>query len=230
MQRLVLRVKLKSLSGIKICLVVIGLALLYSNMLSLRGARAEGTDMDFHDEIETGTLCRNGDIKIYAPIPKLGAKEVKDDDDDACKWTFAAVNKDDFVLSNFGVYLIKDKLKETDRQRFAEFILKEYSLSPDFYVKFEERTVRRAFENFKFEIGITGGDESQRSVSNASFADSQLGTLFLFSSVPQISRTEGPVKLSDGRIIIITSADSYIYNYVQFWHERNIDILSHQLN
>lgn len=200
--------------------------LFYSCILFINDARAEDLKMNFYSETELETLCKNGDIQIYVPAQDLGAIQFKNDDEEACKWSFAAVNKDNFVLSNFGVYLIKENLKETEYQRFAEFILREYSISDSFYITFEKRNELELFDNYKFEIGITGGDESQLSVSNASFADSKLGTLFLFSTAPKIFKSEGSLKLKDGRSFVVAADANYLYNYVEFWHKKNAEFLS----
>ncbi|MCF1448572.1 hypothetical protein FS815_17285 [Agrobacterium vitis] len=199
------------------------------SLILVENASTEERTVNFKDDVQIGNLCKSGLINIYVPSEDLDAPQVKKDDNNSCQWTFAAVNKDNFVLSNFGIYLIKDPLRESDRQRFAEFIIKEYIPSNDTYINFNEKISDGAFDDYKFEIGLKNGDETRVSNYHALFSESKFGTLMIFSTTPKIFSKTGTVNLNNGGEFNVSEEQNKIYNYINFWRSINIELISKQI-
>ncbi|MGV1828670.1 hypothetical protein [Agrobacterium vitis] len=182
---------------------------------------AEDKKTSFFDNLEVGQLCAQ--VNIFVPKEDVEASPVKKEDKFACQWTFSAVSTDGFGLANFGVFLVKDKLKDTERKRFAEFIINEYTESNNRYVKFLDEKRSDFFFSYEFEVGLKGADYDRISEFNSTLLDIDEGTLFIYSIVPKIFKNKESVKLKNGKIIEIKPQMKEINDFISFWYNKNLD-------
>ncbi|MCF1482795.1 MULTISPECIES: hypothetical protein [Rhizobium/Agrobacterium group] len=182
---------------------------------------AEDKKTSFFDNLEVGQLCAQ--VNIFVPKEDVEASPVKKEDKFACQWTFSAVSTDGFGLANFGVFLVKDKLKDTERKRFAEFIINEYTESNNRYIKFLDEKRSDFFFSYEFEVGLKGADYDRISEFNSTLLDVDEGTLFIYSIVPKIFKSKESVKLKNGEIIEIKPQMKEINDFISFWYNKNLD-------
>ncbi|MUO97155.1 hypothetical protein GOZ78_08065 [Agrobacterium vitis] len=182
---------------------------------------AENEKTSFSDNLEMRQLCAQ--VNIFVPKEDVEASPVKKEDKFACQWTFSAVSTDGFGLANFGVFLVKDKLKVTERKRFAEFIINEYTESKDRYIKFLDEKRSNFFFSYEFEIGLKGADYDRVSEFNSTLLDINEGTLFIYSIVPKIFKSNESVKLKNGENFEIKPEMKEITDFISYWYNKNLD-------